>query len=108
MPRVRCLSVRQPYASAILTGQKTEEYRSWPTNHRGLLAIHASKTVAKEAIADYPDLDMTTGAVLGIVEVTDCIPLLDGTYAWTLANPQLLDEPIAAKGNAGFFYVDLE
>lgn len=36
------LSVCQPWAWAIVRGHKSVENRTWATNHRGLIAIHAS------------------------------------------------------------------
>lgn len=52
--KLPCLSVRQPYASAILAGVKVEEYRSWAAAHRGLLALHASNTI--DRLAQYPGI----------------------------------------------------
>ena len=37
----RALSIRQPWASAIAIGSKLIETRSWKTNYRGKLLIHA-------------------------------------------------------------------
>src|SRR5262245_18042005 len=37
------LSLWQPWASLIAIGAKKIETRSWPTNYRGLVAIHAAK-----------------------------------------------------------------
>lgn len=37
------LSVRQPWAWAIISGGKTIENRSWTTPYRGPLLIHAGK-----------------------------------------------------------------
>lgn len=42
--RLPCLSVQQPWAWAILAGRKPVENRTWLTRHRGLLAIHASRS----------------------------------------------------------------
>src|SRR5687767_9624159 len=44
VPRLMCLSVRQPWAELIVAGRKRVENRTWKTNHRGLLGIHASAT----------------------------------------------------------------
>ena len=41
---MKALSLWQPYASAIALGIKTFETRTWSTNYRGELAIHAAKT----------------------------------------------------------------
>lgn len=40
---MKAISLWQPWASAIAAGSKTVETRSWATNYRGPLAIHAAK-----------------------------------------------------------------
>lgn len=40
---MKALSLWQPWASLIVWGAKEYETRSWPTNYRGKLAIHAAK-----------------------------------------------------------------
>jgi len=45
---MRALSLWQPWASLMAVGAKKIETRSWPTNYRGLVAIHASKRFAEE------------------------------------------------------------
>lgn len=42
---MKCLSVLQPWASLISIGIKRIETRSWYTNYRGPLAIHAAKRI---------------------------------------------------------------
>lgn len=39
---MKTISIRQPFASLICRGIKTIENRSWKTNYRGKLLIHAS------------------------------------------------------------------
>ncbi len=41
---MKALSIHQPWASLIAEGHKTIETRTWKTNYRGPLAVHASKT----------------------------------------------------------------
>lgn len=41
---ISCLSVRQPWASLLVTGIKNIENRTWYSSHRGRILIHASKT----------------------------------------------------------------
>jgi activating signal cointegrator 1 len=41
---MKALSLMQPWATLLICGEKTVETRSWRTSHRGLLAVHASKT----------------------------------------------------------------
>lgn len=80
---MRALSVRQPWAWAICHGKDVEN-RSRGTRHRGLLAIHASKTATfREDIADpriahlivahgLDDPSAAQGAVIAVAEVTGC------------------------------------
>ncbi len=40
---MKALTIWQPWASLIATGEKIYETRSWPTKYRGPIAIHAAK-----------------------------------------------------------------
>lgn len=40
---MKALSLTQPWATLVVTGEKKIETRSWKTPFRGLIAIHASK-----------------------------------------------------------------
>jgi hypothetical protein len=44
---VKALSIRQPWADAIMAGWKTVENRTWEPTHRGDLALHTGLTVAR-------------------------------------------------------------
>jgi ASCH domain len=48
---IRCLTVWQPYASAIIFGGKDVENRVWGTRYRGCLLIHAGMGVDWKAPA---------------------------------------------------------
>lgn len=39
----KTITLWQPYATLVATGIKQYETRSWPTNYRGPLLIHAAK-----------------------------------------------------------------
>ena len=39
---MRAITIRQPWASLLVTGKKRYETRSWATSYRGPIAIHAS------------------------------------------------------------------
>ena len=84
---MKALSLWQPYATACVTGAKRYETRSWATDYRGLLAIHAAKKPVKSVLRLLPrrvvDLivrvqpgrdvsRLPTGAVVGTVFVVDC------------------------------------
>lgn len=49
---MKALTVRQPWAFWIAVGQKDIENRSWSTNFRGPLAIHAAKGVTEDEYLD--------------------------------------------------------
>lgn len=94
---MKIITVRQPWAAAIALGAKRWETRSWPTKYRGPLAIHAGENL--EAIkGGMPELwravlaplgealrwerggalpELAVGAVVCVVEVTDCVRVED-------------------------------
>lgn len=47
---MKCLSLKQPFASLLASGLKTIELRKWNTFFRGEFLIHASKTIDFESI----------------------------------------------------------
>lgn len=49
---MKAITIQQPWATLIALGEKQFETRSWKTNHRGTIAIHAGKTIDKEACKD--------------------------------------------------------
>ena len=63
---MKALSVRRPFASQIVIGEKTIEWRSKPFNWRGPLVICASKSAIIEL--DNGKL-LPVGMALGIVDV---------------------------------------
>jgi len=70
---MKILSIRQPWEYSITRGSKNIENRSWPTNYRGPVLIHASLKIDKQPCADH-GLDPTkleTGGVVGIKQATE-------------------------------------
>ena len=47
---MKAISLWQPWASAIASGSKRIETRSWATNYRGPLLIHAARRCVKEEL----------------------------------------------------------
>lgn len=110
---IRALTVRQPWAWAIMAGRKTVENRSRPTNYRGELLIHSA--VARGDIDTLPDgspvpARLVYGAILGSVTLVDCVPIEDappgpfasGPWCWLLADPKPIS-PIAITGQLGLW-----
>ena|ERR1700733_416092 len=113
------LTVRQPWAWTIIHAGKDVENRTWPTNYRGPLAIHAATKmwrgddIALNDIALPPEDEFIRGAVIGIVDVTDCVQDSRSRWAvraywhWLLANPRALPQPVPYRGQPGLFQVAL-
>lgn len=119
----RALSIRQPWAWAILYAGKRIENRSRRTHYRGSICIHASKS--KAAIQYMPDRQriqaitarrfeppkfaetIHRGGIIGTAEIVDCVdtsdsPWFDGPFGWVLENVQPV-EFIPVKGALGLF-----
>ena len=73
---MKVLTIKQPWATLIMQGDKRFEFRSWQTKYRGDLLIHAGKGIDKEAmkrLAKYIPKDMPSGKILGKVTLVDYI-----------------------------------
>lgn len=124
---MKALSITEPYASLILEGKKHIETRSWSTQYRGKILVHASATrIPKEWRNLLPLIrEPRNGYVLCTADLVDCyemtedfcrmMELLDydeyrvgfyapGRYAWILSNVQPI-EPFKAKGHLGLWEV---
>ncbi|MEI7847133.1 MAG: ASCH domain-containing protein [Chloroflexota bacterium] len=97
----RAISIRQPYAEAILRGIKKIEYRSQPTRIRGRVYLYASLQFGNVDL--YPELrdeleELPKGFLLGTVEIVACYKLRywnrPTEYEWHLANPERLSVPL--------------
>lgn len=119
MAITRCLSVRQPFAWAIVANVKHTENRTWSTDYRGTIAIHAS--TSNQAINAYrketgnPFFNLDTfplGAIIGLADIVD-VALYGrpheqdgsafGPVCWTMANGRFLSKPIPLKGKLNLF-----
>lgn len=47
---MKAITIRQPWASLLVTGEKLYETRSWATSYRGPIAIHAAKWPVRRTI----------------------------------------------------------
>jgi hypothetical protein len=94
---MKAITLWQPWASLIIAGTKRIETRSWNTNVRGRVAIHASKKrdafsldlidkpEFQEGLKIYDtigrgktfisDLELTFGCIVGTVEIIDSLPI---------------------------------
>ena len=137
---MKALSIKQPWAALIVHGIKDIENRTWRTHFRGKIYIHASapkkfnvQLSDEQTKLAIPVLEtsfngtMLFGAIIGEVEIVDCIINHDSiwadktpdnpkiyvkpkpTYNWVLANPVLYDKPILnVKGKLSFWEFNIE
>lgn len=120
--RLRCLSVQQPWAWLICVGGKTIENRTWKTDFRGTIAIHAStsKDRVKQAERNSESglislKDFTFGAIIGFADIESIslygpeheeVGHASGPYCWKMASARLLKEPIPLPGKLNLFFLD--
>ena len=76
---MKVITIKQPFASLIVENIKKYEFRTWKTNYRGKILIHAAKNVDKNAMKKIEkyNLDCPTGCIIGIASITDCIKVDD-------------------------------
>lgn len=114
------LSIKQPWAWLIVNGYKDIENRSWSSEPKGRILIHAGKEFDKDAHRYFmedagwrrlmPKLgDFDRGGVVGVATMTGCVqdstsPWFFGPYGFELQNAQPLPF-MALPGALGFFSV---
>lgn len=68
---VKCLSLWQPWASAIAIGSKRIETRCWATSYRGPLLIHAAKRCRVGELRELEQQNFWRGAMFPLVALND-------------------------------------
>lgn len=124
---MKALAIKQPWAEAIVRGWKDVENRSWRTDYRGPVLIHASKAFDVDEAYAYLDVVERTGigredreppltmgdarsrcgGIIGVAEIVDCVsssesPWFVGEFGFVLANARAIDL-IPCRGMLGFF-----
>lgn len=106
---MKALSIKDPWASMILQGEKTIETRTWKTNYRGELVICVSKK----------PISPLSGFAVCIVNLVDCRPMTKediefakcdiypNAYSWVLDNVRKI-EIFPVKGQLGLLNIDDE
>lgn len=119
---MKALSIKQPWASLIVSGAKVVENRSRKWKHRGPLAIHASKNfdvdgfewimhnMGIDEVRICEDSKKLKGGFVGSVNMVDCITehksdFFFGPYGYVFENPKKC-ELIQYKGQQGIFNIN--
>jgi len=133
---MKAMTLWQPWATLVAIGAKRIETRSWSTNYRGPLAIHAAVSKkGHEACLREPVRStleafhyrscaaLPTGKVIAICELIDILPTEDvrdivenrelafgdfetGRYAWLLEDVRSLPIAMPATGRQGLWTWD--
>ncbi len=110
---MKALSIIQPWASMIASGEKTIETRTYKTNYRGDILICASKTPNPNFSKDEMD-KLPKGIALCLVRLVDCVPMTQvheaaakcqvypKAWAWILEDVQRIVS-VSVKGKLGLF-----
>ena len=121
---MKAITLRQPWAWAIINAGKDIENRNWKTHFRGRVAIHTAVGMTRgeyDRVCEYirgvngririPAYEeLERGAIVGTVEIVDCVQDSDsswfmGEYGFVLARPKRLPKPIPCKGALSFWTV---
>lgn len=119
--KIKCLTIRQPWAWLIVKGHKPVENRVWSTHYRGWIAIHAGKArpsldkriaewLQEELRVVVPDkLDL--GKIVGFARISDCVTehssdFFTGPFGFVFDRVIPFDGPFVT-GRLGFFTLEL-
>lgn len=124
---MKALSIRQPWAYAILYLGKRVENRTWHTRYRGPIYLHASGGLTRHEYMEFllfyqqeikgglpvpPAAALPKGGIVGKAVIADCVesfdsPWFTGPYGLVLRDVEPL--PFRkVKGQIGFFDVPEE
>ena len=123
---IKVLTIKNPWASLIVNNYKKYEFRSWKTNYRGKILIHAGLGSDDTTIFSEYNLKYVKGAIIGEADLVDCILVTESfdkqlknmdskiyshnhenLYAWKLENIKKYDKPIYVKGKLGLWNYDV-
>ena len=125
---MKVLTLKQPWATLVAEGIKKYEFRSWKTNYRGKILIHAGTGIDKKELEKFKDLNLEfpSKRILAEVELEDCLELNDELnekiiaekniaygskyrtgYAWKLTNSKKINYDKEIKGQLGLWNLDL-
>ena len=80
LSELRVITLKQPWAHFIVHGSKDIENRSWSTNYRGWLVIHAGQRMFSNREDLYPKGvrkvstdELAMGAIVGVAKLVDVV-----------------------------------
>ena len=124
---MKVLTLKQPWATLVSEGIKEYEFRSWKTNYRGKVLIHAGAGIDKKEMERFKDLNLKypSKRIIAEVEIEDCLELDDKLnqkiisenniaygskirtgYAWKLKNVKKIKSKKEINGKLGLWNID--
>lgn len=125
---MKVLTIRDPWAWAIVSHAKDVENRTWRTEYTGPVLMHAAARPAFKPSEDmkaarewgregfpWKDLRSRLGTIVGYARMTGCVPAREcesdwahcleggGGYCFLLEDRLAFREPIPLKGRLGLF-----
>lgn len=115
-PTVQVLTLRQPWAWAVIHAGKDVENRSWTPREPFRLLVHAGKGTDRDGFAflsrlgiDPPAAAREGGRIVGAVDVTGWVRdspsrwAIPGQWHWQLARPVPVARPLPCTGRLTLF-----
>jgi hypothetical protein len=105
---MKALSIKQPWANLLASGEKTIETRLWPTAYRGPLLIVSSKTPKIHpagcalAIAELVDCRLMTKSD----EAAACCACYPGAFSWVMRDIRKI-AVFPVRGKLGLYDVSM-
>ena len=124
---MKVITLKQPWATLVSEGIKEYEFRSWKTNYRGKVLIHAGAGIDKKEMERFKDLNLKypSKRIIAEVEIEDCLELDDKLnqkiisenniaygskirtgYAWKLKNVKKIKSNKEINGKLGLWNID--
>lgn len=117
MTDMKALTVRQPWAWAIVAGYKDVDNRARRTNFRGPLLIHAGVTLDPSGFQFLWEMGLYKalpgvlphGGLVGMVDVVDCTRNYESDWAsaghwhWVFGKPREFRSMLPCSGRLGMF-----
>lgn len=122
---MKALTIKEPWATLIIEGYKKYEFRSWKTNYRGKILIHAGKSLERDQAKKFAEynLEYSCGEIIGEADLVDCIKVTEEfdkelkkknslvygnsghvqNYGWKLENIKKYDKKIKVNGKLGLW-----
>ena len=127
---MKAITISQPYASLIASGEKWVENRVWSTTYRGPLAIHAGKGTQYLTLREMEWQGLRCSCIVATCDLVACMPIAsmrqmarsqkvgktgltlgeildhehaEGPYCWVLQNIRPMPCPVPCKGAQGLW-----